>query len=65
MKHIRKNYAYEGFDRNDEGWIGLLKVGYATDYDTISVFADTKQELLDEQQYLVKMTEEEWHRLYG
>lgn len=57
-----RNYAYEEIERTEDGrFAGYLKFPYMTDYGTITVFADTKKELLEEQKYLIKAkSREEW-----
>lgn len=50
-----RNYRYECFERTEDGrWAGHLKEGWMTEYGTITVFADTKQELLAQQKYFIK-----------
>lgn len=50
-----KNYMYEKIERTEDGrWAGYIKEGYMTEYETITVFADTKNELLEEQKYFIK-----------
>lgn len=50
-----RNTKYEYIERTEDGkWYGAVKDGWHTEYDTISVFADTKKELLEEQKYFIK-----------
>lgn len=58
-----KNYAYEEIEKTEDGkYVGYCKYPYMTDYQTITVFADSKKELLEEQKYLIKANSyEEWN----
>lgn len=50
-----KNYMYEEIERTEDGrWAGYIKEGYMTTDGTITVFANTKKELLEQQKYFVK-----------